>query len=109
MTNRDIEKEVIGLVERVAGLKPVITMKSRLFQDLGIAGDDAWELLKLITQRFNTEFSNFPWADYFPDETEAFWAGWGRRLGLGKQRWKPLPVNHLVKVVEQGKWFEPHA
>lgn len=34
---------------------------------------------------------------------------WGRRVGLWRNRFRPLTVGHLEAVIERRQWFEPLA
>ena len=83
-----------------------VSNNSALLQDLGIAGDDAWELLKEINLQFGTDFSKMPFSAYFPDETEALGVHWAKLIGRRNPR-KPLTVGHLVNVIDRGVWFDP--
>ena len=82
-----------------------ITINTRVYQDLGISGDDASELLEKIHLQFGTSFDGFRFVDYFPNETEALWLHWFRWLGLNSK--KELTLLHLASVVESGRWSEP--
>lgn len=73
--------------------------ESRLYEDLGIYGDDAAELLVNYGKRFNVDVSKFMAADYFKGEGVDM-IGWLIRLFSGKQRvskLKVLTVNDLEK------------
>jgi hypothetical protein len=107
--NNDFEGEtrraLLSLLKKYARCK-VINDGSRLFQDLTISGDDAGELLSEVGTRFNTSFMGFPFATYFPNETEALGAHWAGLIGFSKPR-PPLTFGHLLAVVKAGHWFEP--
>ncbi len=76
----------------------------RLHEDLGIADDDAVDLINRIHKDFGTSFESFEFTDYFPDETEAIF--YLTLIPLGWSRKKSISVRHLVDVVNAGKWFE---
>lgn len=99
--------QIERIVRRYSGTRRVGST-SRIYHDLSIAGDDAWELLEQLTQEFGTSFDGFPFVDYFPEETEALPAYWGRFFGL-RGRWRPLTLGHLVEVARRGAWFEPNS
>jgi hypothetical protein len=82
---------------------PIISGTS-LYPDLRIYGDDAYEILVEMHQKFGTDFSEFAFAQYFP--LEGGLGPWFQRL-CGKS-WKPLTVGHLAAVLESGRWFEPN-
>jgi hypothetical protein len=92
----NIEVTVLAIVEHIAA-RPA-AMSSAIYQDLGIAGDKAWELLTDVAKKFITSFEGFEFELYFPEEAEA-------RLPDNMRR--RLTVGHLVEVARAGKWFEP--
>jgi hypothetical protein len=101
----NVEPALRDMISKVSGNRN-LGVQTRLFHDLGISGDDAAELLNDVHQKFGTSFAEFPFVDFFSDETEALMAHLARRLGLRSRR-KSLTLGHLVKVVEKGTWFEP--
>ena len=96
---------VFAIVGRVAGGR-AIGPRDRLWHDLSLAGDDAWEVLEELHTAFGTDFSGLPFEDYFPAEHEALGESWMGALGFRRRR-KPLTVQHLIEVVLHGAWFEP--
>lgn len=86
--------------------KESVSDDDRVLQDLGIAGDDAEELLDAIHKKFGTRFEDLRFSTYFPDDHEANGEGWLRRLGFEDPR-RPLTVGHLLDVIMRGAWFDP--
>lgn len=105
-TRRDIGEALKTLLAEFSVAHPPFDDKKRILQDLGIGGDDAEELLEEIHRKFGTRFKGFDCAEYFPGEHEAAGERWFRRLGF-KDPYRPLRVEHLVDVIQQGCWFEP--
>ena len=99
------ETALCEMLAKFIGRKKV-SDDSALLQDLGIAGDDAWELLEDINLRFGTDFSKMPFSAYFLDETEALGVHWVKLIGRRSSR-RPLTVRHLGNVIDQGVWFDP--
>ena len=107
MTDSDaIARELIPMVQRIMCSRDPVPLSTALYQDLGIGGDDAFELLEEIAARFGTSFKGLDWPVYFPNESEAMWRHWAKKLGF-RQNFKRITVGHLVAVVERGEWFEP--
>jgi hypothetical protein len=102
-----IDADVVLLIQRILASIEPISMSAAIFHDLGIAGDDAHELLKDVTARFGTSFAGLDFHSYFP-EFEAFVWHWASRLGF-RPKHKVLTVAHLVAAIERGSWFEPPA
>jgi hypothetical protein len=100
-----VEAVLRAILSKFVGAEPV-RLESQLYQQLGIAGDDAAELLEEVRARFGTAFAGFRFYDFFPDETEAL-AGHLARLAHLRSRKKPFTFAHLMLVVEQGHWSDP--
>jgi acyl carrier protein len=75
-----------------------ITTETRLYEDLGIYGDDAVEFLIAFGKEFNVDVSKFMAADYFKDEGAGVF-----NLGVTK---KALTVGHLEKAIMAGRLDE---
>ncbi|UDL07301.1 DUF1493 family protein [Marinobacter sp. CA1] len=72
-----------------------------------MTGDDAWELLESIYEKFGTELSDLDFELYFHGEAEGLWS---RLLNRSREKHRlafPVTVDHLFQVVEKGKWFVP--
>ena len=98
------------LVERVrviSGTRRGIDVHTELWGDLGLFGDDAFELLEAIHTDCGVDFSDLDFDRYFPNETEGGYYWWGRRIGLWRKRFVPLTVGHLDAVIERRQWFDP--
>jgi hypothetical protein len=67
--------------------------------DLGITGDDAWELLDAIHKEYKTDLSNFDFTLYFAPE-----AGPIENKEYG---YYPVTVQTIVDSVISGKWVSP--
>jgi hypothetical protein len=102
-SNFDRLKEFI--VERVGVYENEVTHSSRLYEDLGVYGDDAWELLVEYGKKFNVDVSKFMTADYFKGEGVHL-IGRLLRLLSSKHsvgRLKVLTVNDLEKGIIAGR------
>lgn len=86
--------------------KSHIDDQSKIYQDLRIAGDDAWELLERIRHDFGVDFTGMNFANYFPSEGEVQIERLERLFRFAPKR-KPLTVGHLLQVIEVGRWWEP--
>ena len=97
--------ELIGIVRRITGVRRIVPT-SRLFHDLGMAGDDASEVLEEVAAKFGVIFPGFDFDRYFPQENEAFGAHLARMFRLRLRR-EPLTLEHLARVADYGVWFDP--
>jgi hypothetical protein len=102
----EIERDLIPMIQRMKCSRDPIPLSTAIYQDMGLGGDDAGELLDEIHARFGTSFSSLNFPDYFPNESEVMWCHWAKKLGF-RQNFKRLTVAHLVAVIERGEWFEP--
>ena len=103
--HKQTEQLLREIVTKVTGISEVGD-ETCLYHDLLIAGDDAANLLDIIHSQFGTRFDNLEFSAYFPDETEAFPLRVAKLFGY-KSPHKKIPFRHLVKVVEEGQWFDP--
>ncbi len=101
----DVEPALREMLSKFIGGRQV-EIQTELFHRLGIAGDDAAELIDDVHERFGTDFSGFRFDDFFPNEADALGSHVARVLGVRSQK-KPLTPGHLAQVVEKGRWFEP--
>ena len=102
-----LASELLAMIQRVSGRKKPIPRSAALYQDLQIAGDDAYELFEMVAARFGTSFAGFDCQTYFPNESEALPLYLASRLGFRDRKIPPLTVEHLLAVVERGTWFDP--
>jgi hypothetical protein len=77
----------------------------RLYQDLLLTGDDAYELLAEIKRRFGTSFDTLDFAIYFGEGDRANWLL--HLNGYRDPNCRESTVGHLLNVIEAGHWFEP--
>ena len=101
----DIEERI----QKIHGSKKSIPGSARIYHDLQLGGDDAFELLEDISKAYGVSFQGFRFDDYFPNETDHMWLAWKARLGFPDTKRKPLTFDHLVDVVRQGHWSDPDA
>ena len=106
-----MDSDVIAIVQIYAGRRKLARLSSEVMYDLHIDADTAEEMLLSIRERFGTQFDDLWFRDYFHSELEVMLARLLETLcALLKYRIetkKPLTVEHLCRVVETGKWFEP--
>jgi hypothetical protein len=82
MTRQVLVDDLRGLLSHYTGL-PIgdIREDSELYQDLGIAGDDGYDLFVMLRDRYNADFSSLDLDAYFGDEAALslqwlFWPVW---------------------------------
>ncbi len=68
MANSDFNKLKEFIVQQAGVDVHEVTPDARLYEDLGIYGDDAVELLIEYGKKFNVDVSKFMAADYFEGE-----------------------------------------
>jgi len=104
MLNGDYDQWVISLIAKMRDMpSDRISVESRLYQDLGIWGDDAAELFLEYSEAFSVDMTGFELAKHFPGEANFFnWAIPGR-----KSRFVPITVRDLVEAAKQRKWVAP--
>jgi acyl carrier protein len=107
-SNFEMLKEFI--VEQSGVYDEEVTPDARLYDDLGIYGDDAFELLIKYGKKFNVDLSKFMAADYFKGEGGVDLIIDGLvRLFTGKissTGLKVLTVKDLEKGILAGRLYE---
>jgi len=102
---------VTGLIARDRR-EPAVRIRpsTRLREDLGLDGDDVEPFLKAFAAQFSVDLSGFEFRRHFRDEptliSPILWLceGWRHR----RWRTQPVTIEHLVRVVEAGRWIDPH-
>ena len=80
---------------------------SRLEQDCGVTGDDAWELLEAIHDKFGTDFTELEFSQHFYQEGEVFFSSLCNPAREKHRKAFPVTIGHIFRIVESGKWFMP--
>jgi acyl carrier protein len=96
------------IVNQVGVNQEDVTYDTRLYEDLGVYGDDAVELLINYGKRFNVDVSRFMAADYFKGEGIDIIGGLIRPF-IGKAsptHLKVLTVRNLEEGISAGKLDE---
>lgn len=97
----DIEKEVIELLKPYAGNR-AITLETKIIGDLTIDGDDADEFMADFVKKFNVDYTNFPFREYFVSEYGAAWKALRAFGGLYPYPTKKdLTVRDLIEAAKQ--------
>ena len=106
--NQATKQELEAIFLKQARLRPEeLFPNSRLEQDCGVTGDDAWELLEAIHAKFGTDLTSLDFELYFHGEAEGLLS---RLLNRSREKHRlafPVTVGHLFQVVEKGEWFAP--
>lgn len=80
--------------------------ESRIYHDLGLSGEDAFEVITLLEKEYHVDLSRFEFSDFFPDEVmtvrdakkyvKVF-------IGAGSP-WRAVSVEDLVRIAKSGEW-----
>lgn len=73
-----------------------------LSNDLGIYGDDAFDLIFDFSKRFNVDVSEFPLSDYFEGEGDVMFKFFANLFNKQKPK-KTLTINDLRLAIISGK------
>ncbi len=108
--NADVTRKVCDIVGSVTGVSPMqISLSTRLREDLGLWGDDVDELFIELHKEFGTDFCGLDFHRYFKEELHLFWPIFLLCRGLVWGKWgnETITMEHLISVVESGKWMDP--
>ena len=106
-----IYEEVVRLlIVMQAGEADVVTGNTRLHHDLQMDGDDAVEFVEVISDRWSIDWSGFEYSKYFRDEGEvcSLYNLVRDKVFGDKRPLVPITVDHLVSIIEAGKWRDPN-
>jgi hypothetical protein len=104
----EAEAALVEMIKRIGCVRSEITHDTAIYHDLQIAGDDAYELLVELWQRFRlSPEKKINFSKFFPNEPDALWFYWRAKLGFPDKKRPRITVGHLLTVIERGEWFEP--
>lgn len=108
----EVPVEVIAHLERCGYSREKISTFSggtRLFHDVGLFGDNAYDELILLRNEFGVDFSKFEFRKYFPGNfgwdaliLRMFWQS--KWAGQVRQKYKPITLSMLGDVIREKKW-----
>ena len=96
---------LVSILRDISRYRGPIDEQTRVWHDLYLSGDDAYEMLETIQKRFGTSFLSMDFNRYFPGETEGFFYMWAERFGM-KSKFRPLSLGHLIAVVRARQWYD---
>ena len=113
---------VRGLVSGQSGVPEAeVTLETRLFEDLGMDGDDGHELLEAFADEFGVDMSRMAPYNYFDDEPPRFWYSslipvvafisprfctYVRHVSRGR---RTITVRGLVASARTRRWIAPQV
>jgi acyl carrier protein len=112
MDQDDLERRVMAFLSKQLGVRPAkLRADARLMQDLGVDGDDGWELLNSFSREFDVDVSELqptlhfgPEAPFNPFLFLQWWLEPGTR-----PRFVPITVADLVTAAHSRRWSTPDA
>ncbi len=81
-----------------------VSLTTRLFEDLGLDGDDAVEFFEKYQGEFDVDLSSMEWDRHFGPEGCNPFALLFVVLGMGSKNQRPVTVQHLVDFARAGRW-----
>ena len=105
MSEQQFEEEIIQFVKSCVGEETTLTQDTRIIEDLGIDGDDAGEFMTAFAEKFQIEWNEFQWHDYFDSEWWLSITGkpFKKMLGWKYHAKKDLTIRDLIHAAEQRK------
>lgn len=86
--------------------------ETRLLQDIGLAGDNAWDEFSLMRQEFGVDLTGFEMDTYFPSElswetlmVSLFW--WTKVAHRIKDKYPPITLAMIERVLVTKRWELP--
>lgn len=105
---QDVFEEIKTLVqEHIGNVKLKLDRNTRLYRGLRIDGDDAFDLLKAFSQKFNVDMAGFNLNEYFaPEGIDLIGAIANLFRGRPKPKLKELTLGDLERAAIERKWAE---
>lgn len=87
--------ELVALIRDKSGEHEMpITRETLIEDDLGVTGEDAYELIVELSKKYQIDITAFDFAKYFNDEPYIF---------LSDRKVAPFTVGHLEKAILAGR------
>jgi hypothetical protein len=101
--NNETRSEILSHLHRflvsLVGNNIDLREESQLYRDYGLRGDDVSEFFDEILDRYYCSFSDFHFAEYFPQEGE-LWLDFFRLLFFcKKKKYKPISIGDVVSKI----------
>ena len=102
---QDLElKKIINLIEKKVGtLNEPILSNSKLEEDLGVTGDDAYEFISEFSKVFSIDVSSFDYDSYFSPEGDGVLSFIFNLIKGNKKEKKFLTISDLQESIKKGK------
>ena len=83
--------------------------EAKLEDDLGITGDDLWDVLDHMDKEFGIDWGDTDFSYFFYPECAGFIWSLLNKDKVNSIKRHPITVGHLVKVAEAKKWSMPKS
>ena len=98
-SSEEIRDYILVLTKEYVGRKTMPKPSDKLFHDLGLTGDDAWEFFDQVSRHYNIRETQFDLSLYFPSEGDV--GIWPINLffKIDKSKWKPMTIDDVVRFI----------
>lgn len=98
-------KAIIGFIKASIGLE--VNETTIFFKDLDLIGQDADEFIRLFSEQFDIDMTDFRFNEYFVDEYNIPFGYWFDRIFRKKKlKRKEFNIKHLESIVIAKKWLD---
>jgi len=101
--------QIIGLLKKY-GNKPSKLTSETTLQSLHMVSEDIDDFFKGFGNKFNVDPTGYNYYNFFLEDVHPYYILRNfiyKIFKPEKLKRKPLTLDHLVKVAERGKWFDP--
>ncbi len=81
----------------------ILTRATRIQEELGLTGDDAFEFITAYAKEFNVDIGKFSFQKYFNSESDLFHL---KTFSNNPSPKKAITLGDLEKAIIMGKWIE---
>jgi hypothetical protein len=101
----EIEAEIAGELARLAGAPLArIGRGTRVYQDLGLAGDDFDDMITWMVRRFSLDLTGLDGRAFAPGEAAGWWAFMAWPFRLRRRTFREMTVGDLADLARAGSW-----
>jgi Protein of unknown function (DUF1493) len=116
--NNDLDQRTVDYLRRCGHSDRAIasySKETRLFHDLDLLGDTAFENLQVLSKDFGVDFTGFDFYQHFPTELalDALLVGFYRQFRLNRcvdslmSKYKPITIGMIQDAIAKGKMVTP--
>ncbi len=103
-TDKIFDELKLLIVDQLGLRADKVTPFASFMDDLGIYGDDGYELFKVLDEYYDIEWDGLDVGVMFGNEGSGLLLPWDLKNNCALYECQPCSVSDVVKAIESGKW-----